>query len=159
MKALSVKPPWAQFIIYGIPLFDEIENADGSKSVKLSDKVVIKNIENRNRPLPKEFKIPQRIYIHASKRDDSFEAVLDMCLKRIGLSVMSVLPMTSPKLGRGMILGEVDIVDCVTESKNPWFVGPYGFILANPEPYEKPIPCKGKLGFFEPDIERMVPRG
>ncbi len=51
---------------------------------------------------------------------------------------------------RYSIFNEVDIVDCVTESKSPWFItGNYGFVLANPKLYQKPIPYKGMLGFFE----------
>ncbi len=42
---------------------------------------------------------------------------------------------------------------CVIESKSPWFVGKYGFMLANPILYDKPIPCRGQLGFFKPDIK------
>jgi len=49
----------------------------------------------------------------------------------------------------GGIVGEVDIVDCVTESESPWFFGDYGFVLANPKPM--PLqPCKGALKFFDP---------
>lgn len=51
----------------------------------------------------------------------------------------------------GAIIGEVDITGCV-EKSDSWFTGPYGFVLTNPTLYEKPIPCKGKLGFFEPAI-------
>lgn len=61
--------------------------------------------------------------------------------------------MMDSEFGRGAIIGEVDIVDCVTESKSPWFTGPYGFVLANPVAYKVPVPCKGKLGFFTPDID------
>ena len=28
-------------------------------------------------------------------------------------------------------------------------MGPYGFVLADPNAYEKPIPCRGQLGFFK----------
>ena len=49
----------------------------------------------------------------------------------------------------GALIGEVDIIDCVTESKSPWFVGRYGFTLTNPKLYDKPIPYRGQLGFFE----------
>jgi hypothetical protein len=50
----------------------------------------------------------------------------------------------------GGIVGEVEIVDCVTMSVSPWFVGPYGFVLRNvkPLPFR---PLKGRLGFFEVD--------
>ena len=50
---------------------------------------------------------------------------------------------------RGAIIGEVDIVDCVTQSDSPWFEGPYGLVLANPTLYDQPIPYKGRLGLFE----------
>jgi len=59
----------------------------------------------------------------------------------------------SPKnksLPGGCIVGEVDIIDCVTESKSRWFSGKYGFVLSNPIAYNAPIPCKGQLGFFSP---------
>ncbi len=50
-------------------------------------------------------------------------------------------------------IGEVDITGCVTESQSPWFVGKYGFTLSHPVLYDKPIPMRGQLGFFEPRIE------
>jgi len=65
--------------------------------------------------------------------------------------------MTSPLLGRGALIGETDIVDCVADSQSPWAVpGQYHFVLANPKPYKKPVPCKGRLGFFEPDKEVLA---
>lgn len=48
----------------------------------------------------------------------------------------------------GSIVGIVDMVDCVTESESEWFDGPYGFVLANPQPLP-PLPYKGKLGLWE----------
>jgi hypothetical protein len=43
----------------------------------------------------------------------------------------------------------VEIVDIVRDSASPWFTGPCGLVLANPEPL--PFwPCRGRLGFFEP---------
>lgn len=157
MKALSVRPPWAQFIVWGIPLTKIVDLGEGRSTVELSGKVYFKNIENRSWGLPKGFKLPQRIYIQASKRDDRIEAVLDMCVKKIGLPFMMVMHMSSPLLGRGAIIGEVDIVDCIRNSKSLWAVpGQYHFILANPKPYKVPIPCRGKLGFFEPDIDLLL---
>jgi hypothetical protein len=55
-------------------------------------------------------------------------------------------------LAFGTIIGEVDIVDCVTKSASPWFTGKYGFLLSIPVLYDQPIPCKGKLNFFKPYI-------
>lgn len=53
---------------------------------------------------------------------------------------------------KGFIIGSVDMVACVTESKSKWFVGPYGFVFKNPFKFEKPIQCKGALGIFNFDM-------
>ncbi|OSQ49639.1 MULTISPECIES: hypothetical protein [Thalassospira] len=52
----------------------------------------------------------------------------------------------------GGIVGMATITDCVTSMHSEWFFGPYGFVLVNPTPLEF-VPCKGKLGFFTPDID------
>lgn len=60
---------------------------------------------------------------------------------------------------RGAIVGVVDVVDCVDKHKSKWFQkGFYGFVLKNPRPLKKPIPCKGMLGFWKvpPRIEREI---
>jgi hypothetical protein len=53
----------------------------------------------------------------------------------------------------GGIVGEAEIVDCVTASRSRWFNGPYGFVIRNarPLPFR---PCVGALGFFEPDFTK-----
>lgn len=50
----------------------------------------------------------------------------------------------------GGIIGECEIIDCVTTSASPWFHGPYGFVIRNARllPFR---PCRGALGFFDPD--------
>ena len=87
-----------------------------------------KDVENRTWALPAHMK-GQRIKIHAGKR------------ARAGYD--------GPKERLGAILGEITIVDCVTESSSPWFEGDYGFVLAGPKAYGSPIPAKGRLGFFD----------
>lgn len=47
------------------------------------------------------------------------------------------------------MLGTVDIVDCVNDSDSPWFFGKYGFVLRNQKRFDKPIPARGSLGFWE----------
>jgi hypothetical protein len=155
MKALSIRPPWGYMVIYGVPYGIEVKNPDGSSSVKDSGKVILKNIENRGWALPKDFTLPQRIYIHISTRPVLIEEALDFCVGKLGLPIFPIMLMYSTFAPRGVIIGEVTITGQVTESENPWFTGKYGFVLADPKPYEKPIPYKGKLGFFEPDIKEM----
>ena len=152
MRALSIKPPWAYYIIYGIPYGVAKDNPDGSQRVEDSGKVILKTIVNRDWAIPKHFNLPQRIQIHVGKREDKIEDVLGICVGKLKLPTFSILMSYSKRLPRGAIIGEVDIVGCVTESGNPWFVGKYGFILANRSIYENPIYCKGRLGFFEPSF-------
>lgn len=52
------------------------------------------------------------------------------------------------ELPRGGIIGSVEIVDCVSSSDSPWFMGPYGFVFCDPQPLPFQ-PLKGALGFFE----------
>lgn len=52
------------------------------------------------------------------------------------------------RLEMGGIIGIADIVDCISESDDPWFMGPYGIVLANARPVDF-IPVKGALGFFD----------
>jgi hypothetical protein len=48
----------------------------------------------------------------------------------------------------GGIVGQAELVGCVTESSSRWFCGPYGFVIrdARPLPFK---PCRGALGFFK----------
>ena len=154
MLALSVRPPWGYYIIYGIPYAVSVDNGDGTTSIKDSGKVILKDIENRGWALPPGFKLPQRIQIHISKTFDPIEEVMDFCIGKLGLPWFSIISSFSNNLPRGAVIGEVDIVDCVRDSKSPWAVpGQHHFLLANPKAYKTPIPCRGKLGFFEPDID------
>ena len=51
------------------------------------------------------------------------------------------------------VIGRARLVDVVTDSTNPWFLGPYGFVLEDAFPIE-PIPYPGALKIFE--IPRSV---
>jgi hypothetical protein len=160
--ALSIRPPWAYFVIYGVPYGIAVDNGDGSQSVKDSGKVILKNFENRSRPVPrnlggKPFILPQRIYIHVSKGEDKIDDVLEFCVYKVGLPFASILMSYSKRLPRGAIIGEIDLVDCIKVEGwqpdiSPWLVGDYGYELKNPALYDKPIPCRGALGFFKPEV-------
>ena len=82
-----------------------------------------KDIENRSWRLPAHIK-GQRIYIHAGLKPDPYER----CTTRI------------PTERLGVILGEITIVDCVTESESEWFYGPYGFRLGRSPAIRKADP-------------------
>ena len=103
-----------------------------------------KDLENRDWPT----KFRGRVYVHTGLKieTDDFPE-----LRRVAHLRGFDLPGPG-EVAVGAIVGEVDIVGCVTESNSPWFVGPYGFILADPQAYSQPVPCKGRLGFFEPNL-------
>jgi len=50
-------------------------------------------------------------------------------------------------LDRGGIIGVASVVDIVTDSDDPWFMGARGLVLDDVRPVEF-IPCRGMLGFF-----------
>lgn len=64
------------------------------------------------------------------------------------------------QLARGAIIGVVDVIDCVDVHRSKHFFGPYGYVLKNPRPLAKPVPCKGALGFWQipPEIEQEIKR-
>jgi len=127
MKALSIRQPWAWLIC-----------------------AAYKDVENR--AWASHFR--GRIYIHTGKQLD-IDNQGWYFIKEI-LSSLAWLHIFKTEfiqdLARGAIIGEVNVIDCVRYSRSPWFTGPFAFVLSHPVLYEEPIPCKGKLGFFEPEI-------
>lgn len=136
VKALSIRQPWASLIVLGI-----------------------KDIENRT------WATRQRgtILVHASKgmtrmeHEDAIEFAI-ASIKADPRNAGSTKIRTLRELGfayedlqRGGIIGTVDIVDCVSTSASPWFVGDYGFVLTNPKPMPF-TPLKGTLGFFDATV-------
>lgn len=133
MKALSIRQPWAWLIVrpdLDYPPYRATELAAGR----------IKTIENRTWTTRER----GAILVHASKGMTSAEYfdTKNFCY-RLGVEVPPF-----DDLQRGGIVGQVDIVDCVTHSDSPWYMGAVGFVLANAKPL--PFrPLKGALGFFE----------
>jgi hypothetical protein len=123
--ALSVRQPWAWAIIHGG-----------------------KDIENRTwRRWPGIW--PARIAIHAAKAAVSLAEYCEaraFMWERGDLLKNRRCPLHAA-LDRGGIIGSVELVDIVTASDSPWFEGPYGYVLRDPQPCEF-IPCRGALGFF-----------
>lgn len=120
--ALSIRQPWAWAIIHA---GKDIENRDWITRVR------------------------GRILIHASSRFDcpKDEALFDC---EIWARRACIDAPTLADIHAGGIVGEAEIVDCVSRSESPWFVGRYGFVLRNPRPL--PFrPLKGRLGFFDVD--------
>jgi hypothetical protein len=143
--ALSIRQPWAWLIAKG---YKDIEN----RNWKIGRKVALGAVNFT-------VKLPIRVYIHAGKSFDAegFDELIDGDFG--GLTAKQIKELTRQFTEicdelYGAIIGEVDITGCVTESQSPWFEGKYGFTLANPVLYDMPIPCRGQLGFFRPDIPK-----
>jgi len=52
-------------------------------------------------------------------------------------------------------IGLADVVGVVERHPSKWFSGPLGWMLRNPRPLPRPIPCAGRLGLWElPRIPR-----
>ncbi len=120
MKVLSVQQPWATLIVTGI-----------------------KDVENRVRR--SHYRGP--LLIHASQKVDQWglEDVLNVLREdgdEEGIAVLSHAP-------TGSIVGQVDMVDCVSSHPSEWFDGPFGYVLENAVLFDQPIPMKGKLGIYD----------
>jgi hypothetical protein len=151
-KCISIKQPFASLIVEGV-----------------------KDIENRTWKLPEKYK-GQRVLIHASADKSLDLSILTRQQYEFACEKLDPIPtMPVEKYLRGAIIGSIEIVDCVINHESIWaektegvLVGHafytkeetktiYNWVLANPIKFPKPIPVKGKLGFweFEPDDRYM----
>ena len=126
--ALSVRQPWAWAIIHAG-----------------------KDIENRTwapyKQPPYRATLVARIAVHAAKGMTAreYDGFCEFYANASGFG-RPIIP-HEEDLKRGGIIGSVDLVDIVTASDSPWFEGPYGLVLRDPQPCEF-IPARGALGFF-----------
>lgn len=129
MRILSIRSPWWWFILHAG-----------------------KDIENRDWKWPPAYRGP--LLIHASssfiKREieDDTAAALEMYSQRPGAAEGKTVTFEALRAGAGHIVGRCDMVDVVTSSGSPWFTGPMGFVLRNPQAL-KPIPYKAALGLLQ----------
>lgn len=130
MLALTIIQPWATLIVEGP-----------------------KRIENRTwRPSSRLLKRGDVLAIHAGKKTD--QAGGDMAID-MGLWDASNAMKTWPV--RGAIIGLGTFVETITESDDPWFAGPIGWVLSDVCAIE-PVFCKGAQGLWvvPDDIEAQV---
>lgn len=80
-------------------------------------------------------------YIHAGK--EMHERSIESIERQFKIKV------DRRELTMGAIIGRVTLVSVVTRSASPWFEGPFGFVLGEPEILRKPIPYRGQQGFFD----------
>jgi len=64
-------------------------------------------------------------------------------MAQLGIDVPENLPV-------GVILGAVTLADVVDDSSSPWAIpGRQHWILADPQPWPRPVPAKGELGLWD----------
>jgi hypothetical protein len=133
LPALSIRQPWAWTIIHAG-----------------------KDIENRTWPT----KFRGRFLIHAAKgcTKDEYRDAKSFILPRIGPEYRGkglIFPGWA-ETERGGIIGMAEIVDCVSRSESPWFMGEFGFVIRNVTPLLF-LPCRGSLGFFSvPNVRGLA---
>lgn len=132
MLALTLKQPWATLIFVG------------------------KDVENRSWPTS----VRGHIAITASRNIDINEIYSACEFMQSWIPKFSTRIFSKEAYGydTGVVLGTVEIVDCVTKSDSPWFQGKYGFVLRDPRKLKVPIPVKGAQGFWTlpEDIEQRI---
>jgi len=135
MRALSIRQPWAWLIIR-----PDLNPAERAAALAAG---LLKPIENRD--WPTGYRGPLLVHAGKSMLHKDHAAAIAGLRDTFGELAPPVPPMDA--LDRGGIVGRVDLVDCVRTSASPWFIGEFGFVLANaaPLPFS---PCAGKLGFF-----------
>jgi len=116
--ALSVRQPWAHFIVSGK-----------------------KDVENRT------WKTNFRgaVLIHSSGNMDAiYDEDEEFIARALGVPEFRI---DGFQVFVGGIVGVAEVVDCVTSSASPWFSGPFGFVLKNARPLPF-VECGGRLGFW-----------
>lgn len=99
-----------------------------------------KDIENRS--WAPKYRGPLLIHAGADMRVSDFNRLCDYA-EEDGLPI----PKRDDIL-LGGIVGRVDLVGVVENSRSKWFGGPCGWVLENPQPLPF-YPLKGRLGLFE----------
>ena len=125
MKALSIRQPWAWAILHA---GKRIENRDWRGCY---------------------YRGP--LLIHAAKGcgvaecEDAIGSILK--IEDCRETVLKTWP-GRVTVERGGIVGVCRLVDVVTASRDPWFCGPLGLVLADVRPLPF-VPFKGALGLFD----------
>jgi hypothetical protein len=100
-----------------------------------------KDTENRSWPTPYR----GRLIIHAGQKTDR-PAITWLNDHGIDVPVRA--------LDRGVIIGMVDLVDCVQDSTSMWADhGAWHWVLKNPEPADFIVPTRGQLGVYPPPAD------
>jgi hypothetical protein len=130
---ISIRQPWAWLIVHGS-----------------------KRIENRT--WRTNYRGPILIHASSGMTRAEYESALEFMSDHNLL--LSGFPPRPERLERGGIIGRAQVVDCISGSSDPWFMGPYGHVLADVQPLEF-RKLKAKLGYFKQalsDVDLCPPK-
>lgn len=121
MRAITIKQPWASLICKGI-----------------------KDVENRTW----KTNYRGRVLIHAG---DSHKFKVELTDEQMKTAYSVIFEeCRSGKISFGAIIGSTEIIDCVKNHSSVWVEKDcWNWVLANPMLFPEPIPCKGRLSFWE----------
>lgn len=141
MKALTIRQPWASAIAAGY-----------------------KTVENRT------WRTRERgpIAVHASARiyrgefRDDFDTIAQLLSWPLDVQ-RRMYAEWNDRRNCGAVLAVARLVACALPGEdwvrdNPFFYGPFGFVLYDIQPLARPVPVRGALGFWSlpPDVDRAV---
>jgi hypothetical protein len=141
VKCLSIRQPWAWLICHPQALQECA--------------IPIKNLENRE--WTSGYRGP--LYIQAGTAVDGSlfdprSGTLEAWYwerkfgKQAGQALFTSMPRHKDDYPRRAIVGQAQLTDIVTMSRNPWFNGPYGLVLSNAQAIT-PISYPGQFKIFE----------
>jgi hypothetical protein len=147
MKVLSVKNPWAYFLIFGSWAgIKDVENR--SKKTNYRGPLLIHASK-----IPIEYlRIPGKVYMKCDEK-------IHLCISESSWSAggmnencryFSLHDRNEFERTNGCIIGMAELADCVENSESKWAeTGLYHWIMKNPRPLAKPIPARGAPGLWE----------
>jgi len=133
VRTLSLTQPWSSLVVWGAK-------------------------HNETRDWKSAYRGP--LAIHASIGFPRW--AIELCFEQPFSTALHAMGITTPAgLPRGMVLGTVELVDCVAvetlldrltateRAFGNYDAGRYAWVLENPHRFEIPIPAKGSLGLWE----------
>jgi hypothetical protein len=121
VKALTIRQPWAELIMLGV-----------------------KDVENRSRRTT----FRGRFAVHVSgKRADRSSIDFDVVPANVRDAARRAWEANE---SAGRVIGTVELMDCVVESRSPWAMeGCWHWLVANPRRYARSVRAKGQLNMWE----------
>jgi hypothetical protein len=154
VKVLSVKNPWAYFLIFGSWAgIKDVENRSkktnyrGPLLIHASKNPAIEYLQISGMVFMKDdskIHLDGKIHLGISESSWATGGMNENC-RYFSLHELNEFERT-----KGLIIGMVELVDCVENSESKWAeTGLYHWIMKNPRPLVKPIPARGSLGLWE----------